>query len=104
MSRITVTVREHHEDIIDDVRDTENLDSDAATVRWCIERAAEMQQLESELQQTRAERDDLRRQLAAVNSRQEDITEIVKYVDEEQSWRKAGLMTRTKWWLFGRND
>lgn len=40
MARVSVTVDEEHENIIESVRDAENLDSKAAAVRECIERAA----------------------------------------------------------------
>lgn len=49
------------------------------------------------------ENERLQRQLAAVNARQDDVTEIVEYVEEERSWREAGLGTRMKWWIFGKD-
>ena len=56
--------------------------------------------------------DDLQRQLAAVNARQEDVTELVEYVDQQREAERyrdrrrrmvdqAGVVTRAKWWLTG---
>lgn len=32
----------------------------------------------------------------------EDRDALVEYVEEEISYREAGLATRAKWWLFGK--
>lgn len=59
-----------------------------------------------------ARRDELQRQLTAVNSRQEDVTELVEYVEQqrdleryrarrEQMIDQAGMLTRWKWKLTG---
>lgn len=59
-----------------------------------------------------ARHDELQRQLAAVNSRQEDVTELVEYVEQEREADRyrdrrrrlvdqAGVVTRAKWWLTG---
>jgi predicted nucleic acid-binding Zn-ribbon protein len=69
--------------------------SKAEILRELVKKGAEYDDLENE-------RDRLQRQLAAVNSRQEEVTELVEYVEEERSWRSAGLTTRMKWWVFGK--
>jgi uncharacterized coiled-coil protein SlyX len=51
MSRITFTAEEHHKDIIGDVRKETGIESTAGVIRECIERAAELQHREEELQQ-----------------------------------------------------
>ena len=54
----------------------------------------------------------LQRQLAATNSRIDEVTEIVEYVDEQRELERyrerrermvdqAGVLTRAKWWLTG---
>lgn len=50
----------------------------------------------------------LRRQLQAVNARQEDVGELVEYVEQERKLdqqraqrRQAPAWRRAKWWLLG---
>ena len=57
------------------------------------------------------ENERLRRQLQAANSRQDDVGELVEYVEEERAMqqrererRDAPLWTRAKWYVFGRSD
>lgn len=66
--------------------------------------ARELRECQQDLEHAEARRDELRRQLSAVNSRQEDVGELVEYVEEERSYREAGLATRAKWWLFGKRS
>jgi predicted transcriptional regulator len=77
----------------------------SAVVRRLIEKGLRYDDLETE-------RDRLQRQLAAVNAREDDVTEIVEYVEEQRSLErrraereerraKAGVLTKTKWALFG---
>ncbi|ELY62413.1 hypothetical protein [Natronococcus jeotgali] len=62
-----------------------------------------------ELQQ---ERDRLERKLTATNTRIDEVTELVEYVDEQRELERyrerrerlldqAGVFTRAKWWLTG---
>jgi Arc/MetJ-type ribon-helix-helix transcriptional regulator len=61
--------------------------------------------LETELEQQEARADDLRRQLKAANAKNDRMQELARYVEDErrveQQWREAGLLTKTKWRLFG---
>jgi predicted nucleic acid-binding Zn-ribbon protein len=60
----------------------------------------------------KSERDRLERQLVATNSRIDDVTELVAYVDaqreleryrerRERKLDQAGVLTRAKWWITG---
>ena len=78
--------------------------STSAVVRDLIERGMDYDEL-------KARHDDLQRQLAAVNARQEDVGELVEYVEEERKLqrrseerRNAPVWTRAKWWLVGRDS
>lgn len=62
-----------------------------------------------------AENRRLKEQLAATNQRIDANNQLVEYVEEERDMRrsrralaerraKAGLWTRTKWWLWGMDD
>lgn len=62
-------------------------------------------ELEVELEHTEARLDSLRKQLQAANAKDERVQELANYVEDErrveQQWREAGLLTKTKWRLFG---
>ena len=64
-----------------------------------------VEKLERNLEHERARADDLQRQMKELQQREEDVGEIVEYVQEERSaeqrWRQAGLVTRAKWTVFG---
>lgn len=64
-----------------------------------------VEDLEAELEQQEARADDLRRQLKAANAKNDRMQELARYVEDErrveQQWREAGLLTKTKWRLFG---
>ena len=78
-------------------------------IRYCLE---SVPALEAELESERARAEDLRRQLAAQNSRSGDVEEVVEYVASEkelrseqaareQRRREAPLWRRAKWRLVG---
>lgn len=65
--------------------------------------------------ETKAENQRLRNQLASVNRRIDETNELVEYVREErdleqsrheleQRRAQAGIFTRAKWWLVGMDD
>lgn len=67
--------------------------------------ADRVEDLEDELEHQEARADDLRRQLKAANAKNDRMQELANYVEDErrveQQWREAGLLTKTKWRLFG---
>ena len=65
--------------------------------REYIEKGRQYDDLKRENDRLRAEKRML------IQDRQEK-TELVEYVEEERSWRSAGIGTRMKWWLFGKDD
>lgn len=84
-------------------------DSKSATVVHFIRRGFEADELGAELESAEAQVDDLRRQLQATNRRQDDMSELVEYVEQEKSLqerreerRGAPIWTRAKRWVFGR--
>lgn len=60
---------------------------------------------EREIEELEARMDDLRRQLREANKRNDEVGEIVEYVEDQRSmerqYREAGLLTRAKWKLTG---
>ena len=64
----------------------------------------------TEYEELRSENERLRRKLQATNSRQEDVGELVEYVEKErrlqqrrEERRDAPAWRRAKWWLLGRD-
>jgi hypothetical protein len=74
-------------------------------VEELIRRGFDYEDLEDERDDLDARLEDLRRQLAEVRSHEDDVEEIVEYVETERAieerYRRAGLVTRAKWWLTG---
>lgn len=68
----------------------------AEILREYIEKGRQYDDLERENNRLRAEKRML------IQDREEK-TELVEYVEEERSWRSAGIGTRMKWWLFGKD-
>lgn len=63
-----------------------------------------LDELEGDLEEaeTRAER--LERANLIILEQQEEKTDLVEYVDEEKSYRRASILTRAKWWVTGMPD
>ncbi len=126
MERITPYVREEHIELINEVQKSADGDiSDAEAVRRIFDRAAEAKRSEAEIEAMRSEHDaelerlrseyeseveryeaeieslearidDLQRQLAATNQRVDEHKELVRYVEDELTYRQAGLGKRLK--------
>jgi len=109
MGRITFTANKQQEDIIRDVEDEEDVESQAEAVRTCISRYAELQQEVEELQQQvtdlQQDVDRLGNEKHLILQEREEKQELARYVEDErrfeQRWREAGLGTRIKWRVFG---
>ncbi|MFC6764708.1 hypothetical protein [Natrinema soli] len=95
----TVTTRvdsDTHDEI--EARADESDMSKSAVARELIQQGLEYDDLENE-------RDRLQRQLTATNKRQDEVTELVEYVEREKSLSErkaqAGIVTRAKWLITG---
>jgi len=68
-------------------------------------KADRVDELEADLEHTEARVEDLRQQLQAANAKDEQVQELATYIEDErrveQQWREAGLLTKTKWKVFG---
>lgn len=49
------------------------------------------------------EKEELQGQLAARNQREEEVTDLANYVQEEREWRSAPIWVRAKWWVTGKD-
>lgn len=107
-SKISITLGE---DLVGDVEDLvgETYDNRSEAIRELVQKGLDhddiVDDLESTIDHLEAERDDLQRQLREVRSREDDVDEIVEYVETQQSIERrrasAGVAERAKWWLFG---
>lgn len=83
-------------------------ESRAEYVRHVIDSRHEVEDLRSEVDELQTEVDRLQRELQAANRRVDEHQELVRYVEDErtaeQRRRKAGLFTRSRWFLFGQPD
>lgn len=102
MSRLTITLPEDMATQIDEqAGDSGPYDSKSEAVRELIRKGERLAEVERE-------RDRLREQLAAQNSRADDVEELVEYVEHERALRReerrrrsAPIWERAKWWVFG---
>jgi hypothetical protein len=102
MSRITFTADEKHESIVEEVEAEEGVESRAEAVRRCITRYANLQK---DVEELRDELDRVKEEKRLILDDREERQELVKYVKDErtaeQRMREAGILTRTRWRLFG---
>jgi outer membrane murein-binding lipoprotein Lpp len=77
--------------------------SDAEAVRQCIRRSRRLDELEACVDELETEVERLRNEKRALIRDREERGELVRYVEAEEERRQAGLLTRSKWWLFGRD-
>jgi len=63
-----------------------------------------LDELEARVDDLEAEVDRLRNEKRTLIRDREERGELVAYVEAEEERRAAGLLTRGKWWLFGREE
>lgn len=103
MRQLTVRVGDETAEAIDG----RSADSDVSQ----SEAVRELLRLGTDYERLQAEADDLRRQLQAVNSRENEHQELVEYVQQEkaiqeqrQEWINAPLWQKGAWLVFGRSS
>jgi len=119
VKRLTISVTERQYDRIRARVRSGEADSKSDAVRQilnsyedlhnrCEELHRRCEDLQDEVEAAEAKRDELRRQLQAreaeeettpVETSKDGVGELVELIEEE---RRAGVLTRVKWWLFGR--
>lgn len=111
MKNVTVRLSEDYVKTLDDEADDLGL-SRAEYIRDLIEKGREAKSTQRELEQTQAKVEDLRRQLQARNAREEDVAELVEYVEEQREAERyrdrrqrrldeANILKRWKWKVTG---
>ena len=89
--RIPDDIVEH----IEEVAEGQDI-SKSEVVRDLLERGIEYDDLQSK-------NDELRNQLQATNSRNEVDDKLVRYVENDIDYHEAGLATKLRWFVFGKN-
>jgi len=85
MTRVTTTLEDDQAEYLQQVKAEEDLDSDAAALRVCVERAAMHEDAQQRATELEARAEELRNELQAANRRIDSANEIVEYVEEEKS-------------------
>ena len=102
MPRITVTLEDEQADLLaEKTGDGGEYDSKSEAVRKCITGYERLSERVAELER---ENDRLRSEKRLILEQREEQTELQNYVQDELSYREAGLTTRMKWWLFGKGN
>jgi Arc/MetJ-type ribon-helix-helix transcriptional regulator len=118
MPRLSITLTDDQNQRVEELVESGEYSSKNAVVQDWLADAKRMNQLESELEQTEARVEDLRRQLQQANAGERDVDELVAYVEDEQELRRrreereqrreerrqANVFRRAWWYLAGAPD
>jgi len=103
--RTTVTVTD---DALIAHVDARGAQSDAGRVRECIERSQELDACRERVGDLEQRVERLEREKRLLLEQREEHSQLVRAVEEqrtlEQERAQAGLATRARWWLFGRDE
>jgi len=103
--RTTVTVTD---DALIEHVDARDAQTDAGRVRRCIERSQELDECRERVGDLQERVERLQREKRLVLEQREEHSQLVRAVEEqrtlEQERAQAGLVTRARWWLVGRDE
>jgi len=103
--RTTVTVSD--DDLVAHV-DARDAPTDAGRVRECIRRSQELDECRERVADLEQQVERLEREKRLILEQREEHAQLVRAVEEqrtlEQERGQAGLATRARWWLFGRDE
>jgi len=103
--RTTVTVSD--DELVAHV-DARDASTDAGRVRACIERSQELDACRERVGDLEQEVERLEREKRLILEQREEHSQLVRAVEEQRTLEReraqAGLATRAKWWLFGRDE
>ena len=96
-NRITVVV---DDELLEQVDEYDDDDNRSETVRELLKKGLAYDEKQREV-------DRLNRKVSAIQSRREEHTELVEYVENQKQLQRdkqtASAVERAKWWLFGRD-
>lgn len=97
---------EYIRSVIDARNEYDELQADYDRLRAEYERKLDelRDEYEERIEELETENERLRREKRMILEQREEHTELVRYASTEKAYREAGLGTRMKWFLFGRND
>jgi predicted transcriptional regulator len=95
MKQMTLHIPDELKEYIEDVAE-EQEQSQSKVARELLERGTEHEELRNEV-------DRLRNQLEAMSERNDVEDRLVRYVEQDMQWHEAGLATKARWFLFGRD-
>jgi predicted nucleic acid-binding Zn-ribbon protein len=112
MKKVSVSIREEQYEALTEREESGEASSFSEALRQVLDEyeavRTECEELRTECETLQNERNDLQRQLREANRRNDEVTELVEFVDEERSLqerreerRSAPLWTRARWWVFG---
>lgn len=101
MQQITVKLPDDTAESLNDTAESQYDGNRSDAIRDLLEKGLEADDRIAALEQ---ENERLRNEKRMLIQDREEKTELVEYVEEERSWRSAGIGTRMKWWLFGKDD
>ena len=115
MQKVSVSLREEHIDKLDAIEEAGDADSRSEALRQILDEydqvREECETLRTECDRLRNRRDELRNQLREANRTNDQVEELVEYVEAEKSLRdrreerlSAPAWRRAKWWLLGREE
>jgi hypothetical protein len=103
--RTTVTISDDALVAHVDARDAQ---TDAGRVRECIERSQQLDECRERVGDLEQQVERLEREKRLILEQREEHRQLVRAVEEqrtlEQERAQAGLATRARWWLFGRDE
>jgi len=103
--RTTVTISD--DDLVAHV-DERDASTDAGRVRECIERSRELDACRERVGDLEQQVERLQREKRLILEEREEHSQLVRAVEQqrtlEEQRAQAGLATRAKWWLFGRDE
>jgi len=103
--RTTVTVSD---DALVAHIDARDASTDAGRVRECIERSQELDACRERVGDLQERVERLEREKRLILEEREEHSQLVRAVEDqrtlEQERAQAGLATRARWWLFGRDE
>lgn len=99
-TRVSLVLHDRHVQVLEEIADDDDRDvrSRSEAARELIDEYDELRERCEDLQ---TETEILENRVAKLIDDREERKELVKYVDEEQRRREAGVITRAKWWVFG---
>lgn len=102
MGRISLVLDDEHLDRLESLSvDSGPYSSKSEAMRDILN---EYEDLRNRCEELETENERLKNEKRTIIEQRESANDLRRYVEDELSYREAGLGTRVKWWLFGKED